>query len=300
MCATPRRVTHVACLTSFPCGPQADLPAIFVTSLTFWRSELLPPTTASPQSTAEGDRDGSREVSCLAIFSQWPFTQIFEHILHFLIRNLGTPAFRIDRFVQELTAVELPALYATGAGPAPSMTLSLRGDCLYVNRVLQPASAPCDLPILPPTFPCTTGLTELSNVERLLELLSPTTVVKCIGYLLNNFSIMLLSDDIRDLAVCSEALRALVFPFELPHVYIPYLPLILGDTCRAPVSFLMGMLLEDYVAVELDEAVSFATVYLGHDRFIPPMVCRASLLCLCLVLSTFSPLRWQQQLSPLK
>ena len=83
---------------------------------------------------------------------------------------------------------------------------------------------------------------------------------------------MLLSDDIRDLAPCTEALRMLVHPFELPHVYIPYLPRMLGDTCRAPVSFLMGMLLDDYMSVELDEAVSFATVYLGHDRFVPPMV----------------------------
>lgn len=46
----------------------------------------------------------------------------------------------------------------------------------------------------------------------------------------------------------------------------------LGDTCRAPVSFLMGMLLEDYMSIELDEAVTFATVYLEHDRFIPPVV----------------------------
>lgn len=46
----------------------------------------------------------------------------------------------------------------------------------------------------------------------------------------------------------------------------------LADTCKAPVSFLMGMLMEDFASVEHDEAVTFATIYLGHDRFIPPMV----------------------------
>ncbi len=49
----------------------------------------------------------------------------------------------------------------------------------------------------------------------------------------------------------------------------------LGNTCRAPVSFVMGMLLEDYLSIEMEEVVTFATVYLAHDRFIPPVV-RAS------------------------
>jgi hypothetical protein len=46
----------------------------------------------------------------------------------------------------------------------------------------------------------------------------------------------------------------------------------LAETCRAPVSFLMGMLSEDYFTVEHDEDITFATVYLEHDRFVPPMV----------------------------
>jgi hypothetical protein len=66
--------------------------------------------------------------------------------------------------------------------------------------------------------------------------------------------------------------RQTSYPFELPHVYVPYLPRMLGNTCRAPVSFLMGMLLEDYLSIEMEEVVTFATVYLAHDRFIPPVV----------------------------
>ena len=45
-------------------------------------------------------------------------------------------------------------------------------------------------------------------------------ITKCLGYLLNNFSLMLLSDDVRELSTCAEALRALAHPFELPHVYV--------------------------------------------------------------------------------
>ena len=97
------------------------------------------------------------------------------------------------------------------------------GDCFvtrYKDQELQLAPILCEIRIPPPPFPCAAPLLDTVCLARLLQRLTPPTIVKCLGYLLNNFSIMLLSDDVRDLALCTEALRALVYPFELPHVYV--------------------------------------------------------------------------------
>lgn len=261
---------------------QADMPAIFVTSLTFWRDDLLAPiddehTGSGGGGDAQHDDDDAKfgnsgqkrdGVSSLAIFSQWGFLEAFEQILHFMMRNLGTPAFRIDRFVAELCEVMLPEAYATGTEPAPAIRVSLMGDCLYnAFGELQLSSQLCQFRVLPPAFPSTVAVSETSSLARLLQRLSPATVrsfavpvlpvlppltlalthdshesffflaqrwvvpvslpdnftaqiTKCLGYLLNNFSLMLLSDDVRELSTCAEALRALAHPFELPHVYV--------------------------------------------------------------------------------
>ena len=217
---------------------QADMPAIFVTSLTFRRRDLM---THDPGCDSESSSEGEDEedldnptpdananahanasananananasasagagvgvgkkvrmhrhwrkknldvVSSVAIFSQWGFLPVFQSILKFALRNLGTPAFQMERFFAELVGTCLPPPYLAADAACPSLQLSLRGDRLYSIaecRQLQGA-VPCHLPILPPMHPATCGLGDIECVRTLLRLLGPATIVKCLGCVL--------------------------------------------------------------------------------------------------------------------
>lgn len=169
-----------------------------------------------------------KQVSCITLFSQWGFLPAFEHILQYIIRNLDSSAFQMQHFLAELCQEKVPQQFSTAEGPAPLFTLCLNGDNTAItenqnmlfDNVNQVPSRTTRIQIESPAYPPVLPLFDTSCLRRLLHLLSPQTVVKCLGYLLNNFSIMLLSEDICDLAPCAEALKALTHPFQLPHVYV--------------------------------------------------------------------------------
>lgn len=52
---------------------------------------------------------------------------------------------------------------------------------------------------------------------------------------------LILSDQVQDLAPATSALMGLLFPLRWPHTLIPVLPASLVHYLEAPVPFLMGM-----------------------------------------------------------
>eukprot|EP00698_Gefionella_okellyi_P025339 TRINITY_DN9241_c0_g1_i1.p1 TRINITY_DN9241_c0_g1~~TRINITY_DN9241_c0_g1_i1.p1 ORF type:complete len:823 (-),score=141.23 TRINITY_DN9241_c0_g1_i1:1714-4182(-) len=81
----------------------------------------------------------------------------------------------------------------------------------------------------------------LPPLRSLMRCLDPSNVIQLFTLLINEQSIVFVSDDIALLTACAEAALALLFPLEWPYAYIPLLPLTLLDVYDAPMPFLVGV-----------------------------------------------------------
>lgn len=138
--------------------------------------------------------------------------------------------------------VELARLVWSLPLPVPGRTLisvSPFSAPTAVTVSLPAANSP--LPDLPDGF-----------LECLLTTLDLQNLLDVLGHVLGEHKVLLTSRHPQLLVACAESLRALLFPFEYVHTYVPLLPAVLAEFACSPTPFLMGL-------CESDEAV------LDHD-----------------------------------
>ncbi|CAM9955688.1 unnamed protein product [Scytosiphon promiscuus] len=82
---------------------------------------------------------------------------------------------------------------------------------------------------------------EDADLRCLTSRLGPDTILVALSCLLQEQSVLLLTDHMEDLAPATSALLGLLFPLRWPHTLIPVLPSSLVHYLEAPVPFLMGM-----------------------------------------------------------
>ncbi|CAM9507266.1 unnamed protein product, partial [Laminaria digitata] len=111
---------------------------------------------------------------------------------------------------------------------------------------------------------------EETDVFCLTSRLGPDTILTALSCLLQEQSVLLLSDRVEDLAPATSALLGLLFPLRWPHTLIPVLPASLLHYLEAPVPFLMGMHQGELGRVGAD--LSCVTiVYLTTNKVVLPI-----------------------------
>lgn len=94
-------------------------------------------------------------------------------------------------------------------------------------------------------FPFESDTTKLPmcsiNFGWVLRCLDPERIVEVFVSLLLERQIVFVSSHYFRLTTCTEALLALLYPFEWPHVYVPMLPRALLDFLNAPLPFVLGI-----------------------------------------------------------
>jgi len=171
--------------------------------------------------TADGKKWFAR--TCIMVLSRWPFFQNFAKFLRQIRRialcNDGPPPLPLERYIANFVS-ETPLPSQGGA-----QVQCVIGDlALYLHR--------------PPTN--SLPLSEISFVP-LFENLSVSSIVAVFACLLTEQKVALCSANDEILTVIAEALRMLLFPFEVQGIYIPVLPAVMSEFLFAPVPFLMGV-----------------------------------------------------------
>ena len=84
------------------------------------------------------------------------------------------------------------------------------------------------------------------NFCVLLERLSMSDLVTVLTVLLHERQVVVYSSHVEVIAPVVESIRALLFPFQWPHLYIPFLPAAYASVCSADVPYIVGMLRETW------------------------------------------------------
>ncbi len=122
---------------------------------------------------------------------------------------------------------------------------------------------------MPP--PLSLPFVEDACFEALFLLLRPQHVVTALSALLTEQSVLLISEHVHLLTLVSQALLALIFPFEWHHPYIPILPRDMLLVVEAPFPFLIGIRSQYLDAVSADRLVSVLIVNLDRDSVVAPI-----------------------------
>ncbi|CBJ31220.1 conserved unknown protein [Ectocarpus siliculosus] len=191
-----------------------------------------------------GDRDGAvpageTSARVVLVLARHPYTAAFasicEHIAELILSealNWGSLCeWPLDmeqernqeiRFCMEHYASDLPL-------PLPSA----QAEHTVLDRVLRYGDAHASHSSFPHL--------EEADLRCLTSRLGPDTILVALSCLLQEQSVLLLSDHLEDLAPATSALLGLLFPLRWPHTLIPVLPASLVHYLEAPVPFLMGM-----------------------------------------------------------
>ncbi|CAM9610958.1 unnamed protein product, partial [Sphacelaria rigidula] len=93
---------------------------------------------------------------------------------------------------------------------------------------------------------------ETADVKRLTSRLGPDVILTALACLLQEQSVLVLSEHVEDLAPVMTAFLGFLFPMRWPHTVIPVLPASLIHYLEAPVPFLMGMHVSELARVSAD------------------------------------------------
>lgn len=78
-------------------------------------------------------------------------------------------------------------------------------------------------------------------MTQLLEHLEVPVFLKVFSSLLHERKVLLLSNSLKKLSSCIEALQSILTPFKWPYTYIPVLPNVIIETCDAPTPYVIGL-----------------------------------------------------------
>ena len=108
-------------------------------------------------------------------------------------------------------------------------------------------------------------------LKPLLDRFSLESTLRLVSCLLTEQSILIHSADVSLLTPVCEALLALIYPFQWPHIYVPVLPEQLLDNVEAPVPFFMGMHSELVCNISGDCLSNIVLVRLDTGSVVEPM-----------------------------
>lgn len=163
------------------------------------------------------------------IISQHRANGFYYKVLEELESRHGSPG--LEDFIKQLYECEFPGL----------------GQSLKLSKILEEAtrtSPQKNQDTLPSTLvrrPYDIRLEE-QDLTQLLEHLEVPVFLKVFSSLLLERKVLLISNSLRKLSSCIEALQSILVPFSWQHAYIPVLPSNLVEMCDAPTPYVIGLL----------------------------------------------------------
>lgn len=156
----------------------------------------------------------------ICILSKWMFMTQFREFLTNLYRRSLTPSeLPLERYICNLVnEIPIPPIGR------------IRVQFYIADIKISFARPPANNPLSFTNFP----------FMRLFQHLDENVIVELFEHVLLEHQILLISSQYSLLTIATEALCALIFPFQWHHVYIPLLPQPLLDFLNAPVPFIAG------------------------------------------------------------
>ena len=106
-----------------------------------------------------------------------------------------------------------------------------------------------------------------NNATIITKLLTTANLIKVVTALLLERQVLLVSSSLAILTPAAEALRQLIFPFEIVTAYIPMLPEFLTDVVGAPIGFVIGVHESIYTKlIELGDILNDDVVIVNLDK----------------------------------